>query len=93
MPPGTEIFGPGARRIPGESAVDENCELCGNSKAASIAKMQRAYHFCRHETISLKVPDILDSRLPEEARRRRLSNPPPRRLCGVCMVFEKPPVS
>lgn len=52
-----------------------------------IAKMQRAYYAATMTTISLKVPDILEARLAEEARRRRTSKSAIIRECVERMLL------
>jgi hypothetical protein len=49
--------------------------------------MQRAYYSPRMTTISLKVPDILDTRLAEEAQRRRTSKSTVVRECVEKMLL------
>jgi hypothetical protein len=51
--------------------------------------MQCAYYPFRMTTISLKVPDVLDARLTEEARRRRTSKSAVVREC-VEKLFSTP---
>ena len=49
--------------------------------------MQCAYYFLSMTTISLKVPDALDSRLAEEAQRRRTSKSAVVRECVEKMLL------
>jgi hypothetical protein len=55
--------------------------------ASSIARMQRAYYSVGMTTISLKVPEVLDTRLAEEARRRRTSKSAVVRECVEKMLL------
>jgi hypothetical protein len=67
--------------------IKVNPTKSAESNPSSILKIQRTYYLSCMTTISLKVPDNLDTRLVEEARRRRTSKSAVIRECVEQMLL------